>query len=48
MFERQLIFNNIDLFTSNSKTKFYEKIFDIIDLSSFPKYHSSKVGPTGY
>lgn len=48
LFERQLIFNNIDLFTSNSKTKFYEKIFDIIDLSSFPKYHSSKVGPTGY
>ena len=48
MYERQLIFNNIDLFASNSKTKFYEKIFDAIDLSKFPKYHTSKFGPTGY
>lgn len=45
MYERQLIFNNIDLFASNSKTKFYEKIFDVIDLSKFPKYHTSKFGP---
>lgn len=48
LYERQLIFNNIDLFASNSKTKFYEKIFDAIDLSQFPKYHPSKYGPTGY
>ena len=48
MYERQLIFNNIDLFASNSKSKFYEKIFDSIDLSNFPKYHPSKFGPTGY
>lgn len=48
MYERQLIFNNIDLFASNSKTKFYEKIFDTIDLSSFSKYIPSKLGPKGY
>lgn len=48
MYERQLIFNNIDLFASNSKTKFYEKIFDVINLSEFPKHHPSKFGPTGY
>jgi hypothetical protein len=48
LYERQLIFNNIDLFASNSKTKFYEKIFDVIDLSNFPKYHPSKVAPTGF
>ncbi len=48
MYERQLIFNCIDLFASNSKTKFYEKIFDVIDLSSFPRYLPSKFGPKGY
>ncbi|MBW4828116.1 MAG: transposase [Clostridiaceae bacterium] len=48
MYERQLIFNNIDLFSSNKKTKFYEKIFDVIDLSEFPMYIQSKFGPKGF
>lgn len=48
MYERQLILNNIELFASNSKSKFYEKILDTIDLSDFPKYLPSKFGPKGY
>lgn len=48
MFERQLVLNCIDWFSSSSKTKFYEKIFDVIDLSCVPEYHLSKCGPKGY
>ena len=48
MYERQLIFNIIDLFAPNSRTKFYKKIFEAIDLSTFPKYKQSKFGPKGY
>lgn len=43
-----MIFNNNDLFAFNRKTKFYEKIFDDIDLSQFQKSHTSKFDPTGY
>lgn len=48
MFERQLVLNCVDLFSSNRKSKFYEKLFDVIDLSDFPEYHPSKFGPKGY
>lgn len=48
MYQRQLIFNNIELFSSNSKTCFYEKTFDTIDLSNFPKYPLSKYGSKGF
>lgn len=48
MYERQLIFNNSDLFSSNSKIKLHEKIFDTIDLSNFSKHLPSKFGPKGY
>ena len=48
MFERQLIFDCIDLFSNNKKSKFYEKVFDTIDLSCFPEYPESMRGPKGY
>ena len=48
MFERQLAFDCIDWFSTNPKSKFYEKIFASLDLSSVPEYHLSKFGPKGY
>jgi len=48
LFERQLVFNCIELFSSNRKNKFYEKLFDVIDLSGLPEYHPSIYGPKGY
>lgn len=48
LLECKLIFNNIDLFTPKSKTKLYEKTFNVIDLSNFPEHHPSKVEPSGY
>ncbi|KDR95832.1 transposase [Peptoclostridium litorale] len=48
MLERQLIFDCIDLFSGNKKSKFYEKIFDTIDLSCIPEHPQSIRGPKGY
>lgn len=48
MYKCQLIFTNVDLFATNNKTKFYEKIFDTIDLSCFPEYLPSKFGSKSY
>ena len=48
MLERQLIFDWIDLFSGNKKSKFHEKIFDTIDLSCIPEHPQSILGPKGY
>jgi len=46
---QQLIMNITDLFTPQSKVDFYTKIFDTLDLSSFPDYvNSSSSGPDGF
>ena len=48
MIKRQDIFNIVDLFTSQSTIKFYESIFDNIDLSFIPKFIELKRSPKGY
>lgn len=46
---QQLIMNIIDLFTPQSKFDFYSKIFDSLDLSSFPdEVNTSISGPDGF
>lgn len=46
--KRQLIFECMEFFTSTHKSNFYSKLFDVIDLSNFREYLSSKFGPKGY
>lgn len=46
---QQLIMNIIALFTPQSKVDFYTKIFDTLDLSTFPvEANSSASGPEGF
>lgn len=46
---RQLILNISELFTPQSKIDFYTKVFDSLNLSSFPdKARSSMSGPEGF
>lgn len=48
MYQRQEIFNLIELFTSQSLINFYTNIFDNLDLSFLPDRVPSKYGPTGF
>ncbi|KXZ39982.1 Transposase domain [Alkalithermobacter thermoalcaliphilus JW-YL-7 = DSM 7308] len=48
MYQRQEIFNIIELFTSQKLINFYTKIFDNLDLSILPDKIPSKYGPNGY
>ncbi|WDC83442.1 hypothetical protein PL321_15275 [Caloramator sp. mosi_1] len=48
MYQRQEIFNIIELFTSQKLINFYTKIFDNLDLSILPDRIPSKYGPNGY
>lgn len=48
MYQRQEIFNLIELFTSQKLINFYTKIFDNLDLSTLPDRVPSKYGPTGF
>ncbi|MBP1866259.1 hypothetical protein BD780_003222 [Clostridium tetanomorphum] len=48
MYQRQEIFNIIELFTSQKLINFYTKIFDNLNLSSLPDRIPSKYGPTGF
>ncbi len=41
---RQLIMNDISLFTSQPKAKFYDELFIHLDLSSVPTIAVKKVG----
>ena len=46
---QQLMMNIIDLFTPQSKVAFYTKIFDALDLSTFPdNARSGNSGPDGF
>ncbi|WP_242971884.1 hypothetical protein [Haloimpatiens massiliensis] len=48
MYQRQEIFNIIELFISQKLINFYTKIFDNLDLSSLPDRVPSKYGATGF
>ncbi|WP_051004415.1 hypothetical protein [Caloramator australicus] len=48
MYQRQEIFNIIELFTSQKLINFYTKLFENLDLSPLPDRLPSKYGPTGY
>ena len=48
MYQRQEIFNIIELFTSQNTINFYTDIFENIDLSSLPDRVPSKYGPVGF
>lgn len=48
MYQRQEIFNIIELFTSQKPINFYTKIFDNLDLSTLPDGVPSKYDPTGF
>lgn len=48
MYQRQEIFNIIELFTSQKLINFYTKIFDNLNLSSLPDKVPSKFAPTWF
>lgn len=48
MYQRQEIFNLIELFTSDNLINFYTNIFDNLDLSPLPDRVPSKYGPSGF
>lgn len=48
MYQRQEIFNIIELFTSTKLKDFYSNIFKNLDLSSIPDKLPSKYGPKGF
>ncbi|WP_228201987.1 transposase [Clostridium prolinivorans] len=48
MYQRQEIFNIIELFTSQKLINFYTRIFDNLALSSLPDRVPSKFGPAGF
>ncbi|SHH25143.1 Transposase domain [Caloranaerobacter azorensis DSM 13643] len=45
---RYLVFECIKFFTSTHKSNFYPKLFDVINLSDFHEYPSSKYSPKRY
>lgn len=48
MYQRQEIFNIVELFTSQNTINFYTNIFQNLNLSSLPDRVLSKYGPTGF